>query len=287
MAQRTTQHPLEPSTPTDPDTRASLTGLGQAFLTSLLKRDPGLVRLAVSFRATENAQLVLPGEGLWETAEAFPALQMFADPEQGQVVYMGVAVTGGRRRPFALRLKVTVGAIVEAETIISTDPSGHFAEVDQLLKPDVLYDAPVPPERGTNRQGLLAAADSYWTALQESDGSLARFGYRCDRYDNGKKVTNTLTTLLSPDATVHTPASCVNNTRPSRPLSRERRYPVIDVARGIAASMVVVDFHPIPNSPRPDCGSFYMMGIFKVVDGEFRIIDEIREILPLGTPSGW
>jgi hypothetical protein len=49
---------------------------------------------------------------------------------------------------------------------------------------------------------------------------------------------------------------------------------------------VVVDFHPIPNHPRPDAGAMYMMGVFKVVDGEIRIIDEIREILPLHASSG-
>ncbi len=31
----------------------------------------------------------------------------------------------------------------------------------------------------------------------------------------------------------------------------------------------------------------YMLGIFKVVDGELRIVDEIREIRPLGAASGW
>jgi hypothetical protein len=31
----------------------------------------------------------------------------------------------------------------------------------------------------------------------------------------------------------------------------------------------------------------YMLGLFKVVDGELRIIDEIREFLPLGASAGW
>lgn len=264
-----------------------LFGHGERFLQSLVGHDPGLASLARSFRATENASETAPGHGLWATAEDFLGLQTFADPVQGQLMTMGVVVTAGQRRPFGLRLKVVKDEVTEAEAVISTDPSGHFADVDQLLAPDVLYDAPVPPDRACDRDGLVLAADSYWTALQESDGSLARFGYRCDRYDNGKKVTNTLTTLLSPDATVHTVASCLNNTRGARPKARGRRCPVVDVARGIAASVVVVDFHPVLGSPRPDNGSFYMMALFKVVDNEIRSIDEIREILPLGTPSAW
>jgi hypothetical protein len=31
----------------------------------------------------------------------------------------------------------------------------------------------------------------------------------------------------------------------------------------------------------------YLLGLFKVVDGELRIIDEIREMMPLGSTSGW
>jgi hypothetical protein len=30
-----------------------------------------------------------------------------------------------------------------------------------------------------------------------------------------------------------------------------------------------------------------MMGVFKVVDRQLRIIDEIREILPLGASASW
>jgi hypothetical protein len=177
--------------------------------------------------------------------------------------------------------------VIESEVVISTDGKGHFADVEQLLKADIIYDAPVPPSRASNRDELRAAADSYWEGLQQSDGSIPRFHYRCDKYDNGAKTTNTLRTLLSPDATVHTCASALDHTKPARPLARERRYPVLDVERGVAASFVVIDFHPIVGKPRPDAGSLYMMGVFKVVDGELRIVDEIREILPFGACSGW
>ena len=62
---------------------------------------------------------------------------------------------------------------------------------------------------------------------------------------------------------------------------------MLDTELGVAASLVVVDFHPIVDHPRPDAGAMYMLGLFKVVDGELRIIDEIREFLPLGASAGW
>ena len=142
------------------------------YLESLLRRNASAAALAPQFRASVN--------GTWVTAETmpaiddFPALQMFIDDEQHGAVLAGVAIAEGARRPFVLRLKIQSARILEAECIFSHAVKGHFADVDQLLKPDVLYDAPVPAERASDREGLESAANSYWTGLQESDGSIPR-----------------------------------------------------------------------------------------------------------------
>ncbi len=218
---------------------------------------------------------------------AFPAVQVFADPHQNQAAVIGVAEVAGAFRPYAVRLAFDEKGLAEAEEIVSTASHGHFADVDRLLRPDVLYEGAVPAHRAGSRAAIQARADSYWQALEESDGTVARFAYRCDRYDNGKKITNNLSILLSPDAAVHTPASCVAATRPARPLARNRRFPVVDTDLGVVVSFVLVDFHPAPHLDRPDCGTFYMAGLFKISDDEIRSLDEIREIIPLGHPQFW
>ncbi|WP_255367513.1 hypothetical protein [Caulobacter sp. UNC279MFTsu5.1] len=238
-----------------------------------------------ALRHSLNNRLLSPGQA--PLIEDILSLQMFDDPAQGQVAVFGAAQIAGTPTPYALRLMIADDTVVEVEEIISSARHGHFADVDQLLKPDVLYEAPVPAHRAVDRDGLRQAADSYWQALEESDGSLARFAYRCDRYDNGKKITNNLSILLSQDAAVHTPASCINATRPARPLARNRRFPVLDTRLGVAVSFVLVDFHPAPHIDRPDCGTFYMAGLFKISDGEIRSLDEIREIIPLGAEEVW
>jgi len=267
--------------------REALISRMDAYLDAVAAGDPGSVRFAPGFRSTENGTAVAVGEGLWRRGVRFAGIQSFADGETRQVVSMGVAFLDNHPRPFAQRLLLEGEEIAEAEAIISTDPKGHFADVEQLLKPDILYQAVVPPARRVDRDGLRDAADRYWEGLEQSDGLIPRFNYRCDKYDNGAKTTNTLRTLLSPDGKVHTPASALNDTRAARPKARERRYPVLDTELGVAGSLVVVDFHPIVDHPRPDAGAMYMLGLFKVVDGELRIIDEIREFLPLGASAGW
>lgn len=266
--------------------RRALLEIAEKYLAALAARDAARAPLAPGFRGTENAAATAPGEGLWRTIDEFASQLLFADVDSGQVVAIGAVRVQGSLYPYSLRIKVVDGQVTEAELLRSSSAHGHFADVDQLLKPDVLYDAPVPAERGCRtREALQAAADRYWVALNESDGSLAKFNIRCDRYANGKKITNSLELLLSPDAAVHTPASLITATRPARPTVLERRFAVLDVERGLAVSFALVEFQP--NANRKDFGGFYICGVVKVVDDEFRNIDHIHEILPRGTPSGW
>jgi hypothetical protein len=198
----------------------------------------------------------------------------------------GALETQGALHPYALRLKIVNEEVTESELLRSSSTQGHFAAVEELLKPDILYDAPVPAERACgSRDELRDIADRYWIALGESDGSLAKFNIRCDRYANGKKITNNLALLLSPDAAVHTPASLLTATRPARPRVLERRFPVLDIEHGVAISFATVEFQP--SGGRKDFGNFYICSVVKIVDDEFRIIDHIHEILPRGTLSGW
>lgn len=264
--------------------RHPLRSIAHSYLESLLPRNGAGASLAPEFRASINGEWV--ANRPHPPIEDFPALQIFLDPVQGGVVVTGVAVSAGMRCPYALRLKVQGEQILEAESILSDSRKGHFADVDQMLEPDVLYDAPVPPERASDRAGLIAAADSYWAGLQESDGSIPRFSYRCERFDNGKKLTNNLSILLSPEATVLTCASSLNLTRAARPVARNRRFPVLDVDLGIVASFAVVDFQPNPQNGLPGM-AYYALGLFKIVDGSIRSLDEISTKLPLGTAPIW
>ena len=267
-----------------PGAVGSLRRIMDAYLDSVLTRNPTRSALGPQCRVTVNAVLAGPEET--PPIDDFPALQIFSDPAQGGVVVAGAARVAGALSPYALRLRVENEHIVEVEMLLSRTSHGHFADVDQLLSPDVLYDAPVPARRASDREGLKAAADSYWTALQESDGSLAKFAYRCDRFDNGKKITNNLSILASPEAAVLTCVSGLYATRPARPVARNRRFPVLDVSLGVAVSFVLVDFNPNALIKLPGM-THYMLGLFKIVDGEIRSLDEITEKLPFGAPAVW
>jgi hypothetical protein len=267
-----------------PQTTTRLGESATVFLRRLVDADPA--ERSISFRFTENGSVLTGHGGRLGLARSFTGLQVFVDESRGQVVLVGLAEFDDGHDAFALRLRFDSDLVSEAEAIVSIARTGFFNAVDELANPDILYLAPVPESRRSDAEELVRIADSYWEAMEQGDGSLVPVGYRCDSYHNGKKVTNNLELLLSPDKAVHTVASIIAGTRPARPIVADRRFPVVDVELGLVVSIVVADFHPIPNG-RPDSGSFYMAVIFKIVDHEIRIFDEIRQILPLGTTSGW
>lgn len=278
--------PTSPASRVRATRRESLVSATQRYMAAMVAHRPADAPLAAHFRGTENGVEITAGEGLWRSVDKFASSQMFADAESEEVVTIGALETRGALHPYALRLKVVNEEVIEAELLRSSSTQGHFAAVEELLKPDLIYDAPVPSQRACrSREELRGVADRYWTALNESDGTLAKFSHRCDRYANGKKITNNLALLLSPDGAVHTPASLLTATRPARPKVLERRFPVLDIERGLAISFALVEFQP--SGGRKDFGNFYICGLVKVVDDEFRNIDHIHEILPRGTLSGW
>lgn len=267
--------------------RQELIDTARRYLAAVIAHDPQRAPLHAEARFTSNGKALRPGAGDWRDIERFAGEHFFVDTQAGQVIVMGVAYRDAQPWPWALRLRIQGGAITESETVLCSEPKSYFSDAEQLLKSDIIYDARVPSRRALDRAGLRAAADGYWDALQSGNGDLPKFHYRCDRFQNGAKLTHNMRLLLSSDAAIHTCASAIKHAARSQPRVRERRYPVLDVERGVAAGFVTVDFSAVPDAGRPDALSFYMMSVIKVVDGQLRIIDEIREILPLGASSGW
>ncbi|WP_322047948.1 hypothetical protein [Paraburkholderia sp. J67] len=266
--------------------RALLNAVAQRFLDAVQAHDLQRAPLAANVRVTRNGVQVGIQAADWEHITTFVSRQCFVDTTSAQIMVTGAVDCSGVLYPYGIRLALVDELITEVEVMISSSNHGHFADVDRLLTPDVLYDAPVPVERGAgSRARLRKAGDSYWVALNESDGSLAHFNHRCDRYANGKKITNSLALLLSPDAAVHTPASLITATRAARPHVVERRFPILDVELGVCGSIAIVEFRK--NAERPDAGAFYIFSVVKIVDDEIRNVDHLHVILAAGTGSGW
>src|SRR4051812_41839392 len=70
--------------------RACLENLVDQYLAAVIAHNPKLVPLSAEVKYSENDQRLDVGDGIWKTAEGRGKYtHIFADPEFGQVAYMG------------------------------------------------------------------------------------------------------------------------------------------------------------------------------------------------------
>ena len=186
--------------------RACLTGIADAYIAALVAHDPSKVPITPNAKFTEQAQVLKVGEGLWKTAVRGPTTFKIAvaDPVAGQIglilmmkadlgqAPVGVNITGAPPAPLppgpadvqlALRLKVEKRQITEAEHIYAriNAPS----QIANLQKPRPAFFATVPPAARSPRDLMLLIGNSYYDALEQSDGEASPFADDCGRRENG------------------------------------------------------------------------------------------------------
>ncbi|MDR1727424.1 MAG: hypothetical protein LBT74_05795 [Acidobacteriota bacterium] len=173
------------------NTRQDLVNLMDGYLAALAKHDPSAVPLAADAKIVENGEAIKTDAGLWKTATSGPTKFKIvtADPNRGEVGFMGVIGENGKPTLAAVRLKVADDRRV--------DMGGKIVEVDHLV---VHGDQPLNPNMAAPRPAFLARdlklervhrdkmaeiADSYYEAILKDDGTVAPFADDCQRRENG------------------------------------------------------------------------------------------------------
>ena len=258
--------------------------------------------VAAGVTFTENGQRLALGRGLWRTVTKVAAARgvTVADTAQHQVVTWGMASEAGADVIVGLRLRVEDGQISEIETLVARDPM--FGQTDfppWPSSPSPVFGDVVNPESRASRAELIAAANAYFDGVQDDDADLIPAADDCLRFENGRQ------TVLNPTAEGYAPGSRVHDrlrlgvrdqvrTRDFRYIEeiRDRRYPVVDVARGLVLGCVFFD-HPGQlrdadfASSYQQSNSMMIWELFKVADGLIRRIEAIIGVFPYGMESGW
>jgi hypothetical protein len=209
------------------------------YMAAFAKRNPGALKLHKDIRFTEN-NVVLPfgKEGLWATVTAVaPTGLVAADAETGNAAWLGTAEENGKPVYFALRLAVRDGALAEVETVVvrNTGLPLPFADVTKVVH-DPTFNEILPAELRRSRERLRAVADGYFNTVELNDGNIfTPFDIECGRLENGILTTAGNTAGaggVSPgcEAGLKTGMYRINKR------IRERRYPVIDVERGVVVA---------------------------------------------------
>lgn len=266
-------------------------------------------------RYTENGVALPVGEGLWATADRIgPYRHAVYDPDAGQAACF-VTVTEGRTRSIAsLRIKLDDEAVREIEAVVARPPlfggvdafGDGPAALDASGGPDAAWFAEIPAAERPGRAELQRIADMYFVGLEKNDGrGEYPFADDCVRIENGFRVTQ-----VPPAPTAgKTPYAETLRSLSAREQFetgffrfvdriRERRFPVIDEARGTVFSFAFFDHsgtvreYSLADGTRVTAGidrpfSWMIAEAFRVERGLITRIEALMTQVPYGLPSGW
>src|SRR5206468_8486672 len=236
--------------------RACLENLIDQYLAAVVAHDPKRLPVSQDVMYTENDQVIELGDGFWKTAEGRGNYtHIFADPEFGQVAFMGTMREAGGPVLMSLRLRVELGRISEIESIYFRPGGGgpnNIAEMDKPYKPEDFWFKSIPPAQRMSRQELIAVADGYFTGLQKNDGKGINgtgtypFTNDCRRTENGSLTASAPPrTNLAPGAIDAFAMDCMTQFKLGYYFVVQsihgRRYPVVDQERGVVLAHGVID----------------------------------------------
>ncbi len=251
-------------------------------------------RISPDIRYTENTVPLPLGTGLWRTArELDPGGHHFVDTEHGQVEFWGAVDEMGAEAIYGVRLKVEGNLVSEIESVVVR--GGSFFNPRVVVDQATSFHEILPVEDRSSREELVAVADAYFDAIELSDGTHLPVSDDCRRVVNG--VVDSMEDLAQLEEGERHRSLGVAEQMTARHYAyiealRERRFPVVDVERGIVVCHVMFD-HP-GDLERPDGqlpfrspNSMLVFEAFKVRGGLLREVWAIGTALPYGIHSGW
>ena len=294
--------------------RACLEDVVNQYLAALVAHDPKRVPVSADVVYTENDQVIQFGDGFWKTVEGLGNYKhIFADPEFGQVAFMGTMREAGTPLLMSLRLRLELGRISEIESVYYRQgqggPSG-IADLDKPgYKPEEMWFKSVPAAERPSRQELISIADAYFSGLEKNDGKGVNgtgtypFTTDCDRIENGAHTTNVPRPANeAPDAINGFALDCLSQFKLGYYFVvqsiHHRRYPVVDAERGVVWSHAVFDQGTVNSGTLSDGRKYTFRGFnrpssilvteaFLIENRKIRRVEMIGPSVPYHLNSPW
>ncbi|HUE11393.1 MAG TPA: hypothetical protein VMQ54_10670 [Steroidobacteraceae bacterium] len=280
--------------------RVELYAVLDRYLAALEARDPARLAWHARAKTSENNVVLERGDGLWGTITGRGGYDLrFADETTGQVGFFGSVVETRDESPLTLRIAVREGVICEVETLVvrAADSGIRFPAPRYAEKP--MLNEWLPSAERATRAELTAAADGYFATLERNDGTLhVEFTADCNRVENGVQTTHNPELDLVPVARF----GCETQFRLGHyrydDRLRARRFPLIDVERGLVLAGAFIDHcgrvgryrltdGTEAESPVRRPHSFYMLELFCVRSRKIRQIEANFITVPYHMPSPW
>lgn len=273
---------------TGPCDRACLEGFVNQYLQALAARDASRLPVTPDVRFSENDVDLRLGEALWRTATGLGTYKLyFADPQAGQVGFMGTIRENGRPAAFVLRLKVQDGLISEVETLVLRNEN-TANNLEKAGAPDPVLLETVPVAQRQPRGTLIATTNLYFEAIEQGNGQVAPFDADCNRFENGIRTSGAQGCSAQLDTHIF---DYIQSIRP-------RRFLIVDEERQTVFGSFMFN-HPgdITWVNSPGQGRREMPGaakrpfavdvaeLFRIKDGKIRKVEALMVSLPYGAGS--
>ena len=284
--------------------RACLNGFIDSYLAALAAKDPSKLPLTGEARYTENGSTLKLGDGLWGTIDSLGDYKLtFVDPATQEAGAFVTVKESGRQAIVGIRLQIqSANKINQIETIVarSAPGQGPFGNAPPpVLQPKPVFYADVPEAQRRDRAHMLAITNSYFEGLEEATETLTPFDPDCQRMENGMVTANNPAappgmSRMSCGAQFATHFSTFVNH------IRERRFPIMDVEKGLGFGIVFFDhagrikdvkltdgsnLHVPPPFDAPY--AFEIFELFKIQDGKIIRVEAVLNTVPYGMTSGW
>jgi hypothetical protein len=264
--------------------RSCLQGFVDQYLDALSRRDPSGLPVADSFKYTENGRALALGQGLWHTAgKPWSYRDYVLDSDAGAALVLTALDEYDGVAQLALRLKIVNKEITEIETMVARVGDQRWFAPETLKGLSDIFAESVPPAERHTREELEAAADAYFTAIQ-TEGTpefrQAPFGPHVKRFENGFQTTYVTENPVSERHRL-SPAEQLERAAYKGTMVMDRRFPLVDVERGIAVGIGAF------RREGEDSTTLLLCEIFKVTGGQIQEIRAIILDLPRGASTGW
>jgi hypothetical protein len=276
-----------------------LFGFARRYMDALVHHDPGRVPFARDARFTENDIELRIGDGLWGSiGSASDDPLLAADPETGNVAWFGTVEEHGSPAYYAMRLKVVGGRITQVETVVDRKLGlpAPFGDPAKLVH-DPAFATPLEPSERRERERLRDVANGYFSTIERNDGDvLTLFDPDCQRIENG----------ISTTRGSYGSAALAQGCEPQFKLGyfrinkrvRERRYPLIDLKRGIVVGTGFFDHDNSFDHYKTTDGkeqrtflkwpnSLSLMEAFKIRNGRIYRVEAVFTYVPYFMHSPW
>jgi hypothetical protein len=277
------------------------------YLAAMKAHDPSRLKLDVSVKYTENGQRINVGDGMWRTFTEGPLYRLdVVDVERGQIAMLGIVDENGNRNFFSTRIAVEENEkmgrgleITEIENLVARNIQGGRPAQMALVR-DTFNEVLAPAKR-LDRGSMVRIADSYFTGL-DTDESAAHvpFADSCRRIENGTVTANNPT---PPEGMAMAGIGCKAqfDTGFSTIVTdiRERRFPVVDVEKGLVYALGFFDHdgavatYTNASGPSEVTGplrqpfSFIIAEVFQIRDAKIDQIEAVLTTVPYKMESGW